>query len=116
LTRHETTRAQARHGTQQLPRLAPAPRFELALRALALPGCVPASFECTIAFGEEAVAVCRIRGAHPSMIGNPAGLTQCPAGIATSLVLRTIAQRLIALARFSANGCFTAPLWRLLLI
>ncbi len=116
LTRHETTRAQTRHGTQQLPRLAPAPRFELALRALALPGCIPASLECTIAFGEEAVAVCRIRGAHPSMIGNPAGLTQCPAGIATTLVLRTIAQCLIALTRFSGNGCFTAPLLPLLLI
>jgi hypothetical protein len=116
LTRHETTRAQARHGTQQLPRLAPAPRFELALRALALPGCVPASFECTIAFGEEAVAVCRIRGAHPGMIGNPAGLTQCPPGIATTFVLRTVAQRLIALTRFSVSGCSTALLLPLLLI
>jgi hypothetical protein len=116
LTRHETTRAQTRHGTQQLPRLAPAPRFELALRALALPGCIPASLECTIAFGEEAVAVCRIRGAHPSVIGNPAGLAQCPAGIAADLVLRTIAQCLIALARFSANGCSAAPLLRLLVI
>jgi hypothetical protein len=116
LTRHETTRAQTRHGTQQLPRLAPAPRFELALRALALPGCVPASFECTIAFGEEAVAVCRIRGAHPGMIGNPAGLTQCPPGIATTFVLRTVAQRLIALTRFSVSGCSTALLLPLLLI
>jgi hypothetical protein len=115
LTRHETTRAQTRHGTQQLPRLAPAPRFELALRALALPGCVPASLECTIAFSEEAVAVCRIRGAHPSMIGNPAGLTQCPAGIATTLVLRTIA-RLIALTPFFGHSCFTAPLLPLLLV
>jgi hypothetical protein len=116
LTRHETTRAQTRHGTQQLPRLAPAPRFELALRALALPSCVPASLECTIAFGEEAVAVCRIRGAHPSMIGDPAGLTQCPPGIATTFLLRTIAQCLIALTRFSVNGCFTALLLPLLLI
>jgi hypothetical protein len=116
LTRHETTRAQTRHGTQQLPRLTPVPGFELALRALALPGCIPASLECSIAFGEEAVAVCRIRGAHPSMIGNPAGLTQCPAGIATSLVFRTIAQRLIALTGFSVNGGFTPLLLPLLLI
>ena len=115
LTRHETTRAHTRHGTQQLPRLASAPGFKLALRALTLPRCIPASLECTIAFGEEVVAVCRIRGAHPSMIGNPAGLTQRPAGIATSLVLRTIS-RLIALTRFSVNGCFTSPLVPLLLI
>jgi hypothetical protein len=116
LTRHETPRAQTRHGTQQLPRLAPAPSVELALRALALPGCISARLECTIAFGEEAVAVCRIRGAHPSMIGNPAGLTQCPAGIATSPVLCTIAQCLIALTRFSVNGFLTAVLLPLLLI
>jgi hypothetical protein len=57
LTRYETTRAQTRHCTQQLPRLAAASGFELALPALALPGYIPASLECTIAFGEEAVAV-----------------------------------------------------------
>jgi hypothetical protein len=50
------------------------------------------------------------------MIGNPAGLTQCPAGIAASLVLRTISQCLIALTSFSVNGCFTSPLVPLLLI
>jgi hypothetical protein len=50
------------------------------------------------------------------MIGDPAGLTQCPAGIATTLVLCTIAQCLIALTRFSVSGCFTSPLVPLLLI
>jgi hypothetical protein len=114
LTRHETRRAQTRHSAQQLPRLATATRLELALRAFALPRCIPAGVECTIAFREEAVSVCRIRGAHPSMVGNPAGLTQCPAGIANSVMLRMIAQRLIGLARLSANGCFTAPLLPLL--
>jgi hypothetical protein len=50
------------------------------------------------------------------MIGNPAGLTQRPARITTSLVLRTTSQFLIALTRFSVNGCFTSPLVPLLLI
>jgi hypothetical protein len=50
------------------------------------------------------------------MDGNAAGLTQCPAGIATSLALRSVAPCLIALTRFSANGCFTVPLLPLLLI
>jgi hypothetical protein len=50
------------------------------------------------------------------MLGNPAGLTQCPTGIANTVVLRTVAQCLVALTRFSVNGCFTALLLPLLLV
>jgi hypothetical protein len=50
------------------------------------------------------------------MIGNPTGLAQCPAGIATALVLRTIARCLVAMTRFSVNGCVTALLLALPLI
>ena len=87
----QTARAQTRHGAQQLARFAALLSFKLPLDALALPGCISASADCSIAFGEETIAVCSIVGTHPSVVGDRAGLAHRPARIAVGIMLRAFA-------------------------